>query len=294
MTPIDRRRGRPAAALAAVVLAVFAVAAAGQAPGPRAPRQDAPGASAGAVSLLQQPAGESRRDDGAGAGEASPRPGPPPNPVMQLDVDVDPSRIDEETARRILTGLGLLKAGGRLQRALETLRYSHTYVVSQRRGLTSQDRQWLHADLLDLRAALGRWGTSATVDRSHPMFATWMSQAAAELTAVKVCERMSLLRAMVLTESSAQHWVEWIPVQSSMGATGFAQILGATARAMGSNRYDPEENLAGAARYLNVLIRTMGLLDALAFYNGGTNPSDKKQAYARAVAARVTRCGHGR
>ncbi|MBF0368235.1 MAG: lytic transglycosylase domain-containing protein [Magnetococcales bacterium] len=75
-----------------------------------------------------------------------------------------------------------------------------------------------------------------------------------------------LLHAMVATESgfNAQS-------VSTKGAAGLLQLMPATARAMGVvNRFNPEENLRGGARYIRHLLERFDDLSlALAAYNAG-------------------------
>ena len=63
----------------------------------------------------------------------------------------------------------------------------------------------------------------------------------------------------------------WNPkARSHKGAYGLAQLMPATARSLGVDRTDPEENLEGGARYLKEQYRTFGSWRlALAAYNAG-------------------------
>ncbi|MEX0311266.1 MAG: lytic transglycosylase domain-containing protein [Tateyamaria sp.] len=63
----------------------------------------------------------------------------------------------------------------------------------------------------------------------------------------------------------------WNPkAKSHKGAYGLAQLMPATARTLGVDRTDPEENLEGGARYLKEQYRTFGSWRlALAAYNAG-------------------------
>ncbi|MDX8352044.1 lytic transglycosylase domain-containing protein [Cognatiyoonia sp. IB215182] len=63
----------------------------------------------------------------------------------------------------------------------------------------------------------------------------------------------------------------WNPnAVSSKGALGFAQLMPATARALGVDPLNPEQNLDGGARYLRTQYETFGSWPlALAAYNAG-------------------------
>ena len=63
----------------------------------------------------------------------------------------------------------------------------------------------------------------------------------------------------------------WNPnARSSKGALGLAQLMPDTARALGVNPLNPEQNLDGGARYLRAQYETFGTWQlALAAYNAG-------------------------
>lgn len=94
-----------------------------------------------------------------------------------------------------------------------------------------------------------------------PQFATALTQAAA---AANVSP--TLLSALVWQES------RWNPqAVSPKGAMGLAQLMPATARNLGVNPADPQQNLVGGARYLRMLLDEFGgdVEKALAAYNAG-------------------------
>lgn len=74
-----------------------------------------------------------------------------------------------------------------------------------------------------------------------------------------------LLTALVWTESS------FVPdAVSSAGAIGLAQLMPETAEILGVDPNDPEQNLAGGARFLRDMLDRFGRTDlALAAYNAG-------------------------
>lgn len=84
--------------------------------------------------------------------------------------------------------------------------------------------------------------------------------------AVKYDISPALLEAVVWQES---RWSE--TARSPAGARGLAQLMPATARAMGVDPDDPHANLEGGARYLRMQLDRFGgdLESALAAYNAG-------------------------
>lgn len=86
----------------------------------------------------------------------------------------------------------------------------------------------------------------------------------------------------------------WNPkARSHKGATGLAQLMPGTARILGVNPHDPQENLDGGARYLSEQYRKFrDWRLALAAYNagpqaverhGGVPPYRETQAYVAAI-----------
>jgi hypothetical protein len=84
--------------------------------------------------------------------------------------------------------------------------------------------------------------------------------------------------------------------KSSKGAIGLAQLMPFTARHLGVNPHDPQENLEGGARYLSQQYRRFGNWRlALAAYNAGPEaveryrgipPYSETQRYVRAILGR--------
>lgn len=100
-----------------------------------------------------------------------------------------------------------------------------------------------------------------------------------------------LLDALVATESAYQP-----RVISSAGAIGLAQLMPATARALGVlNPFDPRSNVDGGARFLRLMLDRFGSVTlALAAYNagpgavaraGGVPSNAETPAYVRKVLA---------
>lgn len=88
-----------------------------------------------------------------------------------------------------------------------------------------------------------------------------------------------------------------IKALSTKGAYGLAQLMPATAKALGVDRKDPMQNLDGGARYLAAQYKRFGQWDlALAAYNAGPGavvkhegipPYKETQAYVKAILARA-------
>ena len=91
-----------------------------------------------------------------------------------------------------------------------------------------------------------------------------------------------LFLSMINTESS------WNPAAiSSAGAIGLGQLMPGTARGLGVDPFDPDQNIDGAARYLQQMYeRTGNWRNALRAYNQGPNgiaDPDAGAEYAHAV-----------
>jgi hypothetical protein len=94
----------------------------------------------------------------------------------------------------------------------------------------------------------------------------------------------ALFRSLIEQESSGN-----MNARSSAGAIGFSQLMPGTARGLGVDPFDPEQNLIGGARYLKQMIDMFGgnIERALIAYNagpGGGAPGESR-AYAQRVIA---------
>ncbi|MDE2303209.1 MAG: lytic transglycosylase domain-containing protein [Sphingomonadales bacterium] len=108
----------------------------------------------------------------------------------------------------------------------------------------------------------------------------------------------AIIAALVWQES---RWHE--QALSPSGARGLAQLMPATARALGADARDPAANIDAGARYLHLLVGAFGgdIEKALAAYNagpgrveraGGVPPIAETRAYVAAILTRLA--GEGR
>lgn len=82
---------------------------------------------------------------------------------------------------------------------------------------------------------------------------------------VSVTDWAALFRANIAIESNFQQ-----SARSPVGAIGLGQLMPDTARQLGVNPHDAEENLRGSARYLLMMMERFGSVElALAAYNAG-------------------------
>jgi soluble lytic murein transglycosylase-like protein len=108
-------------------------------------------------------------------------------------------------------------------------------------------------------------GTPSTAPVGEPPSGAGRWQASIDRAANAAGIEPALLTAVVWTESGFQP-----DAVSHAGAIGLAQLMPGTAELLGVDPYDPEQNLAGGARFLRSMIDRFGRVDlALAAYNAG-------------------------
>ena len=108
-------------------------------------------------------------------------------------------------------------------------------------------------------------------------------------------DRYGLPRALVRTVMAAESGM-MANALSPKGAIGLMQLMPETARELGVDPYDPEQNVDGGVRYLRALLIRYdgGLRHALAAYNAGPGAVDKYKGippYAETIdyVARIER-----
>lgn len=117
------------------------------------------------------------------------------------------------------------------------------------------------------------------------LFDSLLRNSADGLTNVPSAQRLKLMQSLMISESGKTHWKNYRPVASHTGAFGIGQFLPSTAKSIGINPYDPEQNIKGIALYLNQLIKQKGSLrDALKAYNGS---GPETNGYADGILARL-------
>lgn len=220
-----------------------------------------------------------------------------------------PEQIGEREASIILEAAGFFDdrimhkhsppARTRLEAALMALTWGTSY--SRPRGVVPLDhkrKQALFEQYGLMKQALARYGAWPNISaKDTPQaYEGWVRAAAGNLTEVSASEREELMRSLMATESGRTHWKNSKPIVSYAGAVGFGQFLPATAKGLGINPYDPAENLAGIAIYLNRLIKEAkskghsgraAVRHALAAYNGGSNFPPSSIAYAEGILGRL-------
>lgn len=105
---------------------------------------------------------------------------------------------------------------------------------------------------------------------------------------------LALFQANIEIESAYK-----VRARSHVGAIGLGQLMPETARNLGVNPHDPEQNLDGSARYLLTQLQKFGSVDlALAAYNAGPGavlkhngvpPYRETQGHVRKVTAVMRR-----
>lgn len=105
-----------------------------------------------------------------------------------------------------------------------------------------------------------------------------------------------IMRSVVVQESGGNQFdpKTGLPLTSNKGAIGLTQLMPSTARDLGVDPYDADQNLIGGAKYLAQLKNQFGDWEtALTAYNGGMGNvqrgtvSDDAKAYSRQVLERA-------
>lgn len=123
--------------------------------------------------------------------------------------------------------------------------------------------------------------------KTPKLFESSIEIAAQELTLVNPPEkRIKLMTSLMQTESGKTHWKNFRPVASQNAAFGIGQFLPFSAKLVGINPYDPQENIKGIARLINRNLGKSGatLHSAVAAYNG-SGPG--AQEYATGILNRI-------
>jgi hypothetical protein len=209
------------------------------------------------------------------------------NPVFSLTL-TGPEQIGEKEAKVILQAMGLMNEDRSFQKAIKGLKYGYTY-VNKSGTFNAEVKGYLFREYTLLKKALDKYGDYPTIsaEETPELFEKWMNSAANKLTALPVKQRYALMKSLMTQETGKTHWVDYTPIMGSSADTGFGQFIPATAMAVGINPYDPGENIAGIAIHLNGLIRSFGLKEALARYNGGNDPPAVSYRYASSIMSRM-------
>lgn len=211
------------------------------------------------------------------------------NPVYTLNL-TGPEQIGEKEAKVIMQAMGLMDGNRSFQKAIKGLKYGYTY-VNKSGTFNAEVKGYLFREYTLLKKALDKYGDTPTIsaEETPELFEKWMKAAAGKLTALPVKQRYALMKSLMTQETGKTHWVDFTPIMGSSADTGFGQFIPATAMAVGINPYDPAENIAGIAIHLNGLIRSFGLKQALAMYNGGNEPPPVSYRYASSIISRMQR-----
>ena len=211
------------------------------------------------------------------------------NPIMSLRIN-GPKDIGRNEAEIILRGIGLMTSKRGFQKSLQGLYKGHTYKSNPNAKLDSQMREFLFNEFRLMRKALDKYSDKPNISQkaTPKLYDQWMQKASLELTALgSQRERFALLKSLMTQESGRTHWRDFVPVMGYTADIGFGQFLPATAKSVGINPYDPEENIRGIAIYLNRLIKKKGIRDGLASYNGGNKPPARSFRYADNIMSRL-------
>lgn len=212
------------------------------------------------------------------------------NPIASLNI-TSPEQIDRSTAEKILKGLGIMNGKRTFDEALSIIKWSNTY-KSSGASFNAQMKEYLFKHYKSYKQALEKWGAYSEIsEQATPeLYESWIKEAANQLTSIEAAKRIPLMKSLMTQESGRVHWKSHVPVVSYAGAIGTGQFMYATAEGTDINPYDPQENIAGIAKYLNGLIKANGLRKGLACYNGGNKPpTDSYTKYADPIISRMNK-----
>ena len=213
----------------------------------------------------------------------------PNNPIFTLRIS-GPEDIGRAEAETIFKGMALMNSRRGYQDALRGMKIGYTYSSKGPHRLDSQMKQWVFQEYVLMKKALEKYAAYPEISqrKTPELYERWIQQASVHLTALgSSSQRYRLLKSLMTQESGKVHWRNFKPTMGAAVDIGFGQFLPATAKSVGINPYDPEENIKGIALYLNQLIRRKGMRNGLASYNGGNNPPPVSYRYADSIMGRM-------
>lgn len=168
--------------------------------------------------------------------------------VMEGDGSLTPSRSQSSFARNYNDGIGQ----GSLSQELSIFGETETATETEAPRVAAPGRP----------APLPRADVLSAIEATALRYAAHPGLRRAGLS---VTGWLSLYRANIEVESAYQQ-----KAISSAGAIGLGQLMPDTARDLGVDPYDPQQNLDGSARYLAMMLQAFGDPRlALAAYNAG-------------------------
>ncbi|WP_375700299.1 lytic transglycosylase domain-containing protein [Pseudophaeobacter sp. TrK17] len=166
--------------------------------------------------------------------------------VMESDGSLTPSQSQDSFAQNYNDGIGQGSA-------------SNDLAIFDERDAEPEDIQLA---ALSRPAPLPRADVLTAIETTALRYASHPGLRRAELS---VTDWLALYRANIEVESAYRQ-----DAISSAGAIGLGQLMPATARDLGVDPRDPQQNLDGSARYLAMMLETFGDPRlALAAYNAG-------------------------
>ena len=213
----------------------------------------------------------------------------PNNPIFNLRI-AGPEDIGRSEAETIFKGMALMNSRRNYEDALKGMKIGYTYSGRGPHRLDAQMKQWVFQEYVLMKKAMEKYAAYPEISqrKTPELYEKWIQKASLHLTALgSPSERYKLLKSLMTQESGKVHWKDFKPTMGSAVDIGFGQFLPATAKSVGINPYDPEENIKGIALYLNQLISSKGMRNGLASYNGGNNPPPVSFRYADSIMSRM-------
>ena len=173
-------------------------------------------------------------------------------------LSLQPVMITNQDATDMVTILGYNKSGYSTSKMLK--RFQKANRLSQTGQLTEKTKEKLLENLKQMKEALKKWGHHKEFNKDTLPLDEMLKKSSKFITNLpdlldkngKSINTKGLLDKLTFAESSHIHkYIEKFKVNKISGSIGFGQLMPYTAKELGVNPYDPEDNLKGCSKLLS-------------------------------------------